>query len=526
MLVGTASKNEKGTYTGGQAGDQSLVEVYTREYYNGGWNIMLRAKDPNKAEIMAKSCEAACNNPAVGYDKNTRNSLRTEAQKVNFDLSKVGLCNCDCSSFMSVCAESANIPIPYNYNNAPTTSTMRKDFLSTGEFDLYTDSIYLTSPNFLKRGDILVKEGSHTLMALENGSLANNQSTATTTMKGIDISQYNAVTDYNKLASQINYVIIRVGYRGYGNGTLTEDFMFKKHIDNCIKNGIQNLGIYFYDQSLNENEAIEQAIWVSEKIKSYKDKINMPVYIDSEYSNTAHNGRADKISKQQRTKNVIAFCNKIAELGYTAGVYASNSWFTSMLEFDKLKNYNIWCARYSTQKPTISKYDIWQYGSEQFIWSNKPVDVNYIYKLSSNVQTGLNEPNKPLKKGITINNKVNASSLNVRKFPDILSSILYKLNRNDKIEIFGYAPSWYSISDAMTEWVNSDYILTAKGKVTATKLNYRQNVGTNSKLLGQFNKNEIVKILRSQQNGDTIWYLCLGKNDKFGWASGDYIVSA
>ena len=518
MRIGHSSCTENRGSVGGKAGDQTTKEVCIREYYSNNWDCMLRPKDPVKAETMARECEKACLNENVGYSQDTRNTLRTQAQKVNFDLSKVGLCNCDCSSFMSVCAECAGIAIPYKYGNAPTTSSMKIDFLSTGEFDLYTDKIYLNSPNFLKRGDILVKTGSHTVMILENGSLANNIVNAPT--KAIDVSKYNPINDYKTLASQISTIIIRIGYRASASGKITEDDLFKKHIDNCVANGM-NIGIYFYDQSINEKEAIEQANWVVNRLKGYN--INLPIYIDSEASPN-HTGRADNISKQQRTKNLLAFCNRIQELGYTAGVYASDSWFKSMVEFDQLKYFNIWCARYSTQKPTISKYDIWQYGSEQFIWSNKPIDVNYIYKLSLNTNTGLNEPNTPLKKGITINNRVNASSLNVRKYPNIISPILYKLDRNESIEIFGYVTGWYAINNSLTEWVSSEYIVTNKAKVIANKLNYRQDAGTDSKSLGQYNKNDIVKVLREKKNGNVIWYLCLGNDDRFGWCSGEYLT--
>lgn len=67
--------------------------------------------------------------------------------------------------------------IPYNGNNAPTTSTMKSAFSSTGAFEVLTDSKYLSSDKYLKRGDILVKPGSHTVMALENGSGAGSSTT-------------------------------------------------------------------------------------------------------------------------------------------------------------------------------------------------------------------------------------------------------------------------------------------------------------------------------------------------------------
>ena len=141
LRIGHASMSETNS-ANGQKGDQTGKEVVIRDWYNKPWTCLLRPKDPNKAEIMAQSCEKGCANNNIGYSQSTRNTLRQEAKKVNFNLSKVGLCNCDCSSFMAVCAESAGIAIPYNSGNAPTTSTMRTAFLSTGEFDLLLDSIY------------------------------------------------------------------------------------------------------------------------------------------------------------------------------------------------------------------------------------------------------------------------------------------------------------------------------------------------------------------------------------------------
>jgi hypothetical protein len=72
---------------------------------------------------------------------------------------------------MSVCAECAGIAIPYDGNTAPSTRTMVGAFKSTGEFKLLQESKYLLSDEYLKRGDVLVKDG-HTVMALEDGKYA------------------------------------------------------------------------------------------------------------------------------------------------------------------------------------------------------------------------------------------------------------------------------------------------------------------------------------------------------------------
>lgn len=171
VKIGHASIGEDGIKNN-KAGDQTNKEVCTRSWYASTWHTVLRPIDPEIAEKMARVCEAGCANKNVGYDQNNRNTLRTQAKAVNWDLSKVAPCECDCSSFMSVCAECAGIDIPYNNGNAPTTSTMVNAFKSTGEFKVLQETKYLISDEYLKRGDVLVKSG-HTVMVLENGSKAN-----------------------------------------------------------------------------------------------------------------------------------------------------------------------------------------------------------------------------------------------------------------------------------------------------------------------------------------------------------------
>ena len=518
--IGHSSLDENRKTKGGKAGDQTGREVTTGSWYAKNWSYVLRAKDKNIAERMAKACEDGCANNVIGYDQGQRNTLRTQAKLCGMNLALIKTdCECDCSSFMSVCAECAGIPIPYTGGNAPTTSTMKSAFLNTGYFDLLTDKKYLDSDKYLKRGDVLVAVGQHTVMILEDGVMADISKIETPSqIKAVDISQFNIVTDYKKMANEISYVIIRVGRRGSSDGNIVEDTSFQKHITNCISSGISNIGVYFYDQSISEQEAIEQADWVINKIKPYN--INLPIYIDSEAVRN-HDGRADNIPKDQRTKNIIAFCNRIQELGKIAGVYASDSWFKSMLNFDQIKNYNIWCARYSTQKPTISKYDIWQYGSEQFIWGQKPIDVNWIYTLSSNTQKTQNTPSTCAIKGI--NNIVKVTDfLNIRNQPLSNAPIVGKLYLNDKVDIYGYVHDWYMISQTMDKWVSAKYVFTNTGKTTSN-LNYRVGAGTNSKSLGIYPKGTIVKLLnKTECNGET-WYLCLDSQDRFGWCSGKYI---
>lgn len=172
IKIGHASIGEDGLVSGGAAGDPSGNEVCIRENYditNLNPNVLLRPKTKVLAEASAKACEDGCNNKNIGYSQSTRNTLYNLAKVLNYDLSKVGLCNTDCSAFLSVCAIAGGARISYG-TNAPTTRTMRNSFKQSGDYTVLTDAKHLTMTDYLKRGDILVKEGRHTLMVLENGS--------------------------------------------------------------------------------------------------------------------------------------------------------------------------------------------------------------------------------------------------------------------------------------------------------------------------------------------------------------------
>lgn len=168
MRIGHASGGDP-TYT---PGDQTGREVCVREWYGGRWDVCLRPKDRNVAERMAAFCEAACANEHVGYSQTTRNMLRDEARKADWDGAKIDTpCNCDCSSFMSVCAEAAGVDMDgaYTYGNAPWTGNMREKFTGTGAFEAISP---VPDTDHLRRGDVLVNEQTHTLMILDDGPLA------------------------------------------------------------------------------------------------------------------------------------------------------------------------------------------------------------------------------------------------------------------------------------------------------------------------------------------------------------------
>lgn len=178
VVIGAASKDENGQYVGGKPGDQTGAEVKTLNWYDGGWDVVLRPKDSSLAEKIAQQCEAGCANSAIGYNQNNRNSIYSQALKSGLNLSKITtMCDCDCSSFVSACCICAGLPEPTFYpgNNLCNTRNLQQACESTGKFTVLKDSKYLRQKDYLKRGDIILNTQSHAAICVGGGDKANEQ---------------------------------------------------------------------------------------------------------------------------------------------------------------------------------------------------------------------------------------------------------------------------------------------------------------------------------------------------------------
>lgn len=191
---------------------------------------------------------------------------------------------------------------------------------------------------------------------------------------GIDVSKWQGTIDWKAVKnSGVNYAIIRCGYRGSSSGALVVDPKFEANIKGATSAGIK-VGIYFFSQAVNKNEAVEEASMVLELIKGYK--ISYPVFLDVETSG----GRADGINKATRTEVIKAFCETVQNAGYTAGVYANKNWLTNKIDTSQLSKYKIWLAQYAASPTYTGRYDLWQYSSTGKVSGiSGNVDLNWSY---------------------------------------------------------------------------------------------------------------------------------------------------
>ena len=173
---------------------------------------------------------------------------------------------------------------------------------------------------------------------------------------GIDVSKYQSNIDWATVKNAgVQFVIVRIGYRGYGSGALVQDPKFEEHFTNARNYGLR-VGVYCFSQAVNEAEAREEAQACVYVLNGRK--LDYPIYFDTEASGSG-NGRADGLGVTDRTKCAVAFCEEVKALGYQPGVYASTTWFRKRLDMSQLTQYSIWNAHYGVASSPIP-CNMWQ----------------------------------------------------------------------------------------------------------------------------------------------------------------------
>lgn len=222
VYVGSARSDENGKAYGGKAGDQkSGKEVSTQVWYDHelGWDV-LRAKDPEKAAIIGKQMQAACDNNKIGYDQWERYDLFEEARKVNFDMSKVTIpTECDCSELVRCCCAAAGIM------DLPTsgfrTGNMVKHMLATGEFVQLKGEKYEKQPHYLGAGDVLItKAPGHTVVAISSGDKYEGTIEDKPKVFGVDILRKG---DEGEAVQLMQRYLLELGY-DLGSSGIDGDF--------------------------------------------------------------------------------------------------------------------------------------------------------------------------------------------------------------------------------------------------------------------------------------------------------------
>lgn len=181
-------------------------------------------------------------------------------------------------------------------------------------------------------------------------------------MLGVDVSTYQRNIDWKKVAeSGIEFVIIRAGYRGYGQaGTLNEDEWAQRHYKGARAAGLK-VGAYFFSQAINPEEAREEARYLMQLTKDWV--LEMPLIFDWEYISWVDTARTTGMTADEVIACTRAFCEEVEEAGKWPMIYFNANQAKSSKYLEELVQYDKWLAMYSDVMDFPYAVNMWQYTS-------------------------------------------------------------------------------------------------------------------------------------------------------------------
>nr|DAF09702.1 MAG TPA: PlyB like endolysin [Caudoviricetes sp.] len=190
---------------------------------------------------------------------------------------------------------------------------------------------------------------------------------------GIDASEWQKSIDWASVKSQIDFVILREGYRK------AADKYFFRNVEGCKNNQIPIHGVYHFLYALNNQDVIAEA----ESCLANIEKAGLPktiyVWADFEYD-TVTNAAKKGVTLGPNECNLFTqtFCDFFKKRGYNTGIYTNGDYYKHWYRQDVLNKYPLWLADYEGGPDYHCLYQ--QYTNNgQITGINGNIDMNYYY---------------------------------------------------------------------------------------------------------------------------------------------------
>lgn len=177
----------------------------------------------------------------------------------------------------------------------------------------------------------------------------------TDNMEGIDVSSHQGQIDWDLVAqSGVQFAMVRLGYRGYGDGTLHIDEYARQNLDGARAAGLM-VGAYFFSQALTPEEAREEAALALEVLEDRP--LELPLVYDWEY--VSPQARTGNMSPEALLDCVDAFCTSLGD--YEPMIYFNQELSRTLLDLEQVGHYPFWLAQYSDTLSFPYPVRLWQY---------------------------------------------------------------------------------------------------------------------------------------------------------------------
>lgn len=207
-------------------------------------------------------------------------------------------------------------------------------------------------------------EYDFTKLVCQDGVMKYYEDGKQVSFEGVDVSKYQDYIDFTRVKKAgMDFVMIRLGTRGYGTGQLSVDDYYTENMKRAADAGLE-IGVYFTSQAISEEEAVEEANMVIEHLKDYQ--ISYPVAIDMGYveNDTA---RIEELSKAEKTKVIKKFLDTIHAAGYLPMIRGDKEWFIKSIDMSKLTDYDVWLTQEKDIPDYPYKFTMWQYSTSTLV---------------------------------------------------------------------------------------------------------------------------------------------------------------
>ena len=191
----------------------------------------------------------------------------------------------------------------------------------------------------------------------------------------IDISYWNSdsISSWSKIASDIDAIILRLGFAYTASKKMEEDDSFADYYAAAKKYNIP-VGVYYFGAATTAREASREADFVISLLKKYNCKLEMPVYYDLETEDQVD------LTQAECTEVARTFCDKLKAAGYFVGIYCNKYFARDELYASRLSDYHFWIAEYNSSCTYNGAYGMWQYTETGRVSGiDRVCDKNYCY---------------------------------------------------------------------------------------------------------------------------------------------------
>ena len=172
--ISNCGHDEHGQYSGGAAGDQTGAEWEIKPWYSRPWDVVLEPPTRQAADTIAELAIEAANNNKIGYDQSNRTSFDAALIACgDYPKNITEPCETDCSAGVAAIVRATGrilgIKEMQDVSKDAYTGNLEKALAAAG-FISHREEKYLTGPDYLGNGWILLYTGHHTAVSVSRGS--------------------------------------------------------------------------------------------------------------------------------------------------------------------------------------------------------------------------------------------------------------------------------------------------------------------------------------------------------------------